>query len=112
MARVCLHGSANGFGNLFPGRSFAQELDMFFPGKRYQHTHIGSSTAIQKPTWRRMINPHKIQTGLAHEREVKIHLLRPAKIVPLGIRLKRTVRNAFDEEFLIAIEKEFRSRTN
>jgi hypothetical protein len=85
---------------------------MFFPWKRHQHTHTGSSTAIQKPAWRRMVNPHKIQTGLAHEREVKIDLLRPAKMVPFGIRLERTVGNAFDEKLFVAIEKEFRSRTN
>jgi hypothetical protein len=59
-----------------------------------------------------MVNPHKIQIDLAHEREVDIDLLRPPKIVPFGIRLKRTVRNAFDEKLFVALEKEFRSRTN
>ena len=82
---------------------------MFLPGERHQHTHTGSSTAIQKPVWRRMVNPHKIQTSLAHEREVKIDLLRPAKMVPFGIRLERTVGNAFDEKLFVSVEEKLRS---
>jgi len=67
---------------------FRAETRYVFPGERHQHAQTASSTAIQKPAWRRMVNPHNIQASLAHEREVKIDLLRPAKVVPFGIRLE------------------------
>ena len=59
-----------------------------------------------------MINSHNIQADLTHEGEIDIHLLRPPEIVPLGVRLERTVRDAFDEKLFVAFEKEFRRRAN
>jgi hypothetical protein len=109
---VCSHGNANSFGNLFPRGSFTQKLDVFFPRKRDQNAHAGRSTTIKKPAWRRMVNPHNIQTSLAHETEIDIDLLRPPKIVSVVVRFERTVSDTLNKELSVTLEKEFRSRPN
>ena len=85
---------------------------MFFPGKCHQHPHASVSAPVEKPRRRCMINPHNIQAGLSHEREIGIHLLGPTEIVSFGIRLEGTVRDAFDEKLLVTFQKEFRRRAN
>ena len=112
MPRVRLNGCANVLRNLFAERSFTQELDMFFPGQRHQHAHPSSSATIQEPAGRRMINSHHIQASPPHESQIDIDLLRPAKIISFGIRLERSVRNAFDKKLPVAVGKKFRSRAN
>src|SRR5580765_374297 len=112
MPYMCTDGTADGFGDLFTGRSFAQELDMLFPGKRHQHAHPGGSTAIKKPARRRMVNPHNVQTGLAHESKIAIDLLRSSEVISFCVRLERTVGNAFHKELLVSVKKEFRHRAN
>src|SRR6516162_8752743 len=112
MPGVRLHGAANGFSNLLARRPFTQELDMFFPRKRHQHSHPGSGTTIEKPARRRMVNPHYIQTGLAHESEIGINLLRSSEVISFCVRLERTVGNAFDKELFVSVKKEFRHRTD
>jgi hypothetical protein len=59
-----------------------------------------------------MINPHNVQTGLAHEAEIDIDLLGPSEIVPFGVRLERTVRDAFDEKLFVTLQEKFRGRAN
>src|SRR4029077_16247233 len=112
MPGVRSHRATNSLGDLFAGRSFTQELDVFFPWKRHQHAQTGSSTTIQKPAWRRVVNAHEVQTSLTHESEVDVDLLGPAKVVPFGVRLERTVSDAFNKKFFVALEKKFRSRAN
>jgi hypothetical protein len=85
---------------------------MFFPGKCHQHAHPCVSASVEKPSRRRMINAHNIQSGLSHEREIDIHLLGPTEIVPFGVRLEGTVRDAFDEKLFVTFQKEFRRRAN
>ena len=112
MPCVCAYGSANGFGNLFASRFFTQEFDVFFPGKRHQHAHACSSTTIQKPAGRRMVNAHQIQPGLTHQRQIDVDLIRAAHIVSVGIRLERAVRHTFNKKLYVALEKKFRGRPN
>ena len=100
------------FGNLLANRSFAQELDMFFPGKRHQYAHPCASASVEKPGRRCVINSHNIQADLAHEGKIDIHLLRPSEIVPLGVRLEGTVCDTFDEKLFVTFQKEFRRRAN
>src|SRR5206468_10751219 len=54
---VRTYRNADGFGNLFAGRSFAQKLDMFCPRKRHKNAHPGSGATIKKPARRRMVYP-------------------------------------------------------
>ncbi len=53
-----------------------------------------------------MVNPDNIETSLAHQREINVDLLRPTQIVPVGVRVERTVRNAFNEKLFVAVQKE------
>src|SRR5437763_9400772 len=106
------HCNANSFDDLSAGRSLTQKLYMFLPRQRDKHPHIDSSTMIEKPTRRRMINPHKIEASLPHERKIGSDLLRPAKILTFAVGLKGAVGNALHEKFSVALEKEFRSRTD
>ncbi len=112
MPYMCADATADGFGDLFPGRSFTQELDMFFPRKRHQHAHPRGSTTIKKPARRRMINPHNVQTDLAHESKIAIDLLRSSEVISFRVRLERTIGNAFDKELFVSFKKEFRHRAN
>src|SRR5947209_11451214 len=112
MPCVCPHSNANGFNYLFASRSLTQKLDMFFPWQRHKHSHTDSSTTVEIPTWRRVINPHQIQTSLPHQRKIGIKLLRPPEVVAISVRLERTVSHAFHEEFFVAFEEEFCSGTN
>ena len=75
MTCVRTYRNADGFGNLFAGRSFAQKLDMFCPRKGHKNAHLGSGATIKKPARRRMVYPHNIQAGLAHESKIDLHLL-------------------------------------
>jgi len=59
-----------------------------------------------------VINPHNIQAGLSHEGEIDIHLLGRTEIVSFGVRLERTVGDAFDEKLFVTFQKEFRRRSN
>ena len=59
-----------------------------------------------------MVNPHNIQTGLAHKNEIAIDLLRLAKVISFCVRLERTVGDAFDKELFVSVKKEFRHRAN
>jgi hypothetical protein len=59
-----------------------------------------------------MVNPHNIQTGLTHENEIAINLLRPPKVISFCVGLKRTVGNAFNKKLFVSFEKEFRHRAN
>ena len=112
MPGVRLNGSADVFGDLFTCGSFTEELDVFFPGKRHQNAHPRGSATIEEPARRRMINPHDVQTRIAHQRQIGIHLFRPADIISIRIRFERTVRDAFDEKLLVAFEKKLRLGTD
>jgi hypothetical protein len=59
-----------------------------------------------------MINPYNIQADLTHEGEVGLHLFGPAEVIPFGVRLKGTVRDAFNEKLLVTFQEEFRRRAN
>jgi hypothetical protein len=59
-----------------------------------------------------MVNPQNIETGLTHENQIAVNLLRPAEIISFCVRLERTVRNAFDKELFVSVKKEFRHRAN
>ena len=107
-----LNGRANGFGNLFTDGAFTQKLDVFFPGKRHQHAHLGSSTTIKKPARRRMVNSHNIKTGLPHENEIAINLLRSSEVISFCVGLERTVGHAFNKKLFVSFKKEFRHRAN
>src|SRR5262249_9491225 len=67
---------------------------------------------VEKPARRRMINPQNVQTGLAHQRQIDVYLLRRPEIIPIRVRLERPVRDALNEEFLFAFEKELRPGSN
>ena len=103
-----LNGSADIFGDLFTCGSFTEELDVFFPWERHQNAHPRGSATIEEPARRRMINPHNVQARLAHQRQIGIHLFRPADIISIRIRFERTVRDAFNEKLLVSVEKELR----
>src|ERR1043166_4844149 len=47
MAGVFTHRSTNSFSDLPANRSFAEELDMFFPGKGHQNAHSCVDAAIR-----------------------------------------------------------------
>src|SRR6266704_1664595 len=70
------------------------------------------SLPTRKPARRRMVNPHNIQTGLAHESKIAIDLLRSSEVISFCVRLERTVGNAFDKELFVSFKKEFRHRAN
>ena len=59
-----------------------------------------------------MIDPNNIETNLAHQGEIDIDLLGPSQVVPFGVRVERTVRNAFNKKLIITLQKEFRRRAN
>src|SRR5215471_10797676 len=109
MSGVRLDGSAHVFGDLFTCGSLTEKLDMFFPGKRYENADTGGNATVEEPRRRRMINSHNVHTRLAHQRQIGIHLFRSADVVPIRIRLKRTVRDAFNEKFPVSVEEELRS---
>src|SRR5204862_3712469 len=112
MPGMRLNGSAHIFGDLFTCGSFTEELDVFFPRKSHQNAHPRGSATIEEPARRRMINPHNVQARLTHQCQIGIHPFRPADIVSVRIRFKRTVRDPFYEKLLLAFEKELRLGDN
>src|SRR6059058_3924860 len=59
-----------------------------------------------------MVNPHEVQTYLAHQRKIDIDLIGPPKITSVRVRLEWSVSDAFDKKLPVAFEKEFRDRAN
>ena len=78
---------------------------MFFPRERHQNAHPRGSATIEEPARRRMINPHNVHAGLAHQRQIGIQLFWPADIIPIRIRFERTVRDPFDEKLPVSVEE-------
>src|SRR5436190_23882113 len=85
---------------------------MLFPRKCHQHAHPRLSASVEKPRRGWVINPHDIQAGLSHQGEIHIHLLGAAEMVPFGVRLEGTVRDAFDKKLFVPFYKKFRRWTN
>src|SRR6266545_8267923 len=85
---------------------------MLRPRQCDEHTHAGSGATIKKPLRWDMINPHNVEAGLAHQRQIDVDLFRPSEIISLCIRFERSVGNPFDKKFLVSFEKEFRNRPN
>src|SRR4029077_18434453 len=112
MAGVPLDGSADLFGDLFTCRSLTEKLDVLFPRECHQNAHPRGSATIEEPARRRMINPHHIHPGLAHQRQIGIHLLRLAESISTCIRFERTVRDTFDEKLHVSVEKELCPRAD
>ena len=59
-----------------------------------------------------MVNPHNVKTGLTHENEIAINLLRSSEVISFCVGFERTVGNAFEKELFVALKKEFRHRAN
>src|ERR1051325_3856972 len=85
---------------------------MCCPGQRDQHSHSRSRATIEKPAWRHVINSDQVQSDLAHQRKIDIHLFWLAEIISVRVRFERTVGDAFDEKLAVAVEKEFRNWSN
>src|SRR5262249_38043369 len=109
MPSVRLDSSAHVSGDLFTCGSLTEKLDVFFPGKRYENADTGGSATVEKPARRRMIDSHNVHTCLAHQRQIGIHLFRPANVIAIPIRFKRTVRDTFNEKLPVSVEEELRS---
>src|SRR5438046_6539133 len=112
MADMCAHCNSNCLGNRFARRSLAQKFDVLRPGQRHQHTHSCGGAMIKNPARWRVINPHNIQTNLAHERKIDIDLLGSSEIVSVRVRLEWSVSDTFDKKLSVTFEKEFRDRAN
>src|SRR5215510_11186782 len=109
MSGVGLDGSANIFGDLLTRGSFTEKLDVFFPRESHQNPHAGGSATVEEPARRRMINSHNVDARLAHQRQIGIHLFRPANVIAIPIRFEGTVRDTFNEKLPVSLEEELRS---
>src|SRR5215471_16091814 len=109
MPGVRLDGGAHVFGDLFTCGSLTEKLDVFFPGKRHENADTGGSATVEKPARRRMIDSHNVHARLAHQRQIGIHLFRPANVIAIPIRFEGTVRDTFNEKLPVSVEEELRS---
>ncbi len=64
------------------------------------------SNIEQFPRWRRVWYANGVDPACGHFFEIIIDLLKIAVFVPFLIRLKRTIADAFDVDFLAANENE------
>src|SRR5437016_11450081 len=100
------------FSNLTARFSLGQKLDMLRPWQCDEHTHAGTCATIEKPSRWNMVDPHHVEAGLAHQRQIGVNLLRSSEIISVCVRLERTIGDPFKKKFPIAFEKEFRDRAN
>jgi len=112
MPGLCTYRNADRFGNLLADGSFAQKLYVFCPGKSHKDAYSGNSTTIKKPAWRRMVNPHNIETNLAHECKIDVHLLRSSEVIFFGVRLEGSIRDSLHKKLSVTLKKEFRDWAN
>src|SRR5579864_5139669 len=97
---------------LVPDFSVAQKFDVLFPRQGDEHTHSEGGALFEEPLRRWMINPDNVQSDFTHQSKIRIRLFRAAEIISIRVRFERPVGHAFDEEFAVAFEKEFRGRAN
>ena len=112
MPGLCTYRNADRFGNLFADGSFAQKLYVFCPGKSHKDAYSGNGTTIKKPARRRMVNPHNIETNLAHERKIDVHLLSSSQVIFFGVRLEGSIRDSLHKKLSVTLKKEFRDWAN
>ena len=111
MTAIRGHRRSNHRDDLMP-RLPAQELDMFRPGQRDENAHSRRRATIQEPERRDVIDPDDVQSDFAHLREIALHLIARAEVMPFRVRFERPVGDALDEKFSVAFEEKFRDRAN
>src|SRR5207237_5694136 len=83
-----------------------KKLNVLGPRQRNQDSNASGGALIQKPTRRRMINPHDVDADFAHLRKIALHLFLRAQIMTFRVRFEGTVSDALQKEFAVAFEKE------
>jgi hypothetical protein len=59
-----------------------------------------------------VVNPHNVETDLAHKSKIGIDLLGSSKIILVSVGPERPVSNSFNKKLSVAFEKEFRDWAN
>jgi len=100
----------DGFGDgpfcVAPYFSIVEEFQVFAPRNRDECAQVELLAEIEKPLRGHVVHANQVDSGFAHEREVATGLVRRAKMRAIRIGRERAVGNSFNEELLIAFEKE------
>src|SRR5919106_4410366 len=112
VTRIGIYCDANSLCDFMACSSLPQKLDMLRPWQCDERTHAGSGATIEKPSRGDMIDPHDVEAGLAHQRQVGFNLSLPSEIISVCVRLEWSVGNPLNEKFFVALEKEFRDSAN